>query len=169
MPKRFVFNLEVVLDQRKALEEVEQRKVAALELERISIEDRIRTYQRAISTAKQDLRTQLGSARGGGGAAVLVSPEAVRMQAAASFYLVARAQEGVLELARLHRRLDAARLELLRAATARKSVESLRAKRLEEWRVQAQRAEAQEMDELSVMRHRRTYGPTDVPSGSVSP
>lgn len=155
MTKRFVFNLQAVLERRAAIEEIEQRKVASLERERLAIEDRIRAYQRSISIAKDDLRAHLDSGVGPAGSRRPVLVHAVRMQAGASLHLTARAQQAVFELAGVLKRLELARAELLRAATARKAVELLRAKRFEEWRLESLRAEARDADEMSVMRHAR--------------
>jgi flagellar export protein FliJ len=159
MAAKFRFSLEAVLRQRMALEEREQRRVAELERERLAIEERIRGCQRSIAGAKEDLRRRLSSekraqelSRGASG----VSLSDVRLQANASLHMVARAQQAVLELAGVHRRLDAARLELIRATTARKAIELLKAKRFEEWRNEVKKREAAEMDELNVMRHGRS-------------
>lgn len=158
MGRKFVFSLEAVLRQREAIEERQQRRVAELERERLAVEERIRGHQAAITSAKQDLRRRLCVDRrageldrlGGG-----VSLRDVRMQANASLHMVARAQQAVLELAGVHRRLDAARLELLKATTERKAVELLRAKRYEEWRAALARKEDAELDEINVTRHAR--------------
>lgn len=161
MARRFVFSLEAVLRQRRAAEEQRQLVVAALERERIGLEERIRGFQRSITSAKEDLRLRLGQERGSGGGggdggrAGTVSIPEVKMQANASLHLVARAQQAVIELAGLHRRIDAARLELLRATTARKAVELLRTRRYEEWREENKRKEAAELDEINVTRHGR--------------
>jgi flagellar export protein FliJ len=162
MARKFVFNMQLVLEQRIRIEEQRQLIVAEFEKQRLEIESRIRGYQRGIYAAKQDLRDRLnaqqesmgepftpGSSRGG------ISLSEVRMQANASLQLVTRAQQAVLELAGVHKRLDMARLELLKAAADRKAVELLRAKRLQEWKDQQQRFENAELDELTVMRHAR--------------
>lgn len=156
MPRGFRFNLQAVLEQRERVEEAKRRVVVELERERLAIEERIRGYQRAITSARQDMRRELGAERTDGEqSGANVSLSYVRMQAGASLNLVAKAQQAVLELAGLGRRLDAARVELLEAATRRKAVELLREKRLQEWK-RAQRAkEDAELDEMSVMRYGR--------------
>lgn len=154
MAAKFRFSLEAVLRQRIAIEEQHQRRVAELERERLAIEDRIRGFQRSIAGAKEDLRRRLSiKKRSGHGAGVSLSD--VKLQANASLHLVARAQQAVLELAGLHRRLDAARLELIRATTERKAIELLKAKRYQEWRDELKKKEAAALDELNVMRHAR--------------
>ncbi len=73
------------------------------------------------------------------------------MQAAAAFSLDTRARQEVFRLAGLHKRLEAARAELLRAATARKAVELLRDRRWEAWKHEQSRLESAQADELAVM------------------
>ena len=158
MAKKFRFSLEAVLQQRRAAEELHQRRVAELEGERLALEERIRGHQRTIMSAKDDLRRRLCTERRAGevGTGGGVSLADVRLQANASLHMVARAQQAVLELAGVHRRLDAARLELIRATTERKAVELLKAKRYEEWREEIRRKEDAEMDEINVTRHARS-------------
>ncbi len=151
MPKGFVFKLQPVLDQRLREEKRHQRLVAEIERRRLEIEERIRACQRGIAAAKEDLRDRLGAGRSGQGVALLD----VRMQASASLHLVGLAQQAVFELAGVHKHVDAARLELLKAATARKAVELLKTRRLEQWKRDLARREAAEADELNVMRHAR--------------
>jgi len=154
--KGFVFKLQAVLDQRTRAEEEWQRAVAALEHERIVLETRIRGCQQAIETARNDLRDRLGAERGDSEAARALGPLAdVRMQANASLDLVNKAQQAVLVLAGLHKRLDGARLNLLKAAADRKAVELLKTRQKEEWRREELRKETAELDEMSVMRHAR--------------
>lgn len=148
---KFVFQLEAVLRARVAEERERQLALGVIERERAALEDRIREWQRGIVAAKDDLREELDSTREG----APVDLQRVRLQAGASLHLVARAQRAVLELAGVHRRLDAARLELLQASIRRKAVESLRDRRLEEWRYAEKSREAAGLDELMVMRASR--------------
>lgn len=145
---KFIFELEAVLRARQAEERRRQLVLAGLEGERARIEDLIRECQNAIVRGRDDLREALGGASGG----APVDLAGVRMQAGAGLHLVARAQRHVFELAGVHRKLDAARLELLKAATQRKAVESLRERRYEEWREDQKRREAAALDELNVTR-----------------
>jgi flagellar export protein FliJ len=153
---KFRFELEAVLKQRRAVELEKQLVVATLEAQRLQIEDQIRGCQREIVREKEELRDQLQQERSAGeGLGVAVDLRGVRFQAAAGLRLVAKAQHAVLQLAGVHKRLDAARLELLRATTHRKAVETLRERRLEAWRVEQNRKEAATLDELGVMRAAR--------------
>jgi flagellar export protein FliJ len=146
---RFVFRLEVVLRQRQEAERARKLAVAELEQQRLALEEQLRACQAQIVREKHELRDQL--AHGG-----LVDLRGVRFQAAASLRLVAHAQRAVLQLAGLHKRLDAARLELLQATVRRKAVELLRQRRLEAWDAEQKRRENAAADELSVMQaHRR--------------
>lgn len=151
---RFRFNLQAVLRQRQAIERQKQLVVASIEQQRLALEDEIRAYQASLSREKADLRDALSRERtadyGHG-----VDLRGVRMQANAALHVVAKAQQAVLRLAAVHKKLDAARLELLGATKARKGVEILRERRFEAWKDEERRREAGEMDELAVMRAAR--------------
>lgn len=154
---KFRFELEAVLKARLAAERQRQLALARLEQERVRIEDVIRLCQRQIRAETQDLRDHLANEHADkteawqGG----VDIRAVKLQANAALHQVAEAQRAVLQLAGVHRRIDAARLELLAATTARKAVEALRDRRLEAWRDGVRRSEAAAIDEISVMRARQ--------------
>ena len=141
MPK-FRFALQAVLDQRERVEQQKQRIVADLEGQRAMVEGKLRGFQRAITEekAEQGAKLRAGDVAG------------ARGQAAAIVKLAAAAQRTVLELAGLLKRLEGARADLLEAAKRRKAVELLRERRHEEWRLDLERREAAEMDELAVMR-----------------
>ncbi|MBX3357221.1 MAG: flagellar export protein FliJ [Phycisphaeraceae bacterium] len=149
---RFVFELESVLALRQRQEKDRQRAVAAIQRERVVIEEKISGYQRQIALAKQAMRAQLSSASPAGGVAV----SSVRMEAVAVSHMMVLAQRAVLDLAAVHARLEAARTELVRAATARKAVETLRSRRFERWRLEQSRKETAAMDEIgSLLTDRR--------------
>jgi flagellar export protein FliJ len=151
---RFVFELEAVLRQRLEAERSAQLAVSALERERLRIEEEIRAFHSEILHEKNELREQLASVKGGG--SVIVDLRGVRFQAGASLRLVGMAQRAVLQLAGVHKRLDAARLVLLGATTRRKAVEMLKDRRLEHWRQEQKRVENAAADELNVMHAART-------------
>ena len=152
---KFVFQFEAVLKQRRAVERARQLAVASIERERLALEDTIRAMQRQIVREKEDLREQLLAAREG----ARVDLRSVRLQAGASLDAVAMTQRAVLQLAGVHSRLDAARLQLLDAATKRKSVEMLKERRFEEWKAEQAAIEGRMLDELSVMRAARKEEP----------
>lgn len=154
---RFKFNLQAVLKQRLAVERQEQLKVAALEQQRLTIENEIRAFQATLQREKSDLREALSRERSAEDEPG-VDLRGVRLQANAALHIVAKAQQSVLRLAAVHQRLDAARLDLLAATTSRKGVETLRDRRFEAWQTEEKRKEGNVLDELSVMRAARTSG-----------
>jgi flagellar export protein FliJ len=149
---RFIFKLQAVLTQRQAAERRCQAAVAVLERERAAVEARIRELQRAIVAARDDVRAGLAGGEG------TLDIRGVRLAAGASLHLVARAQRAVIELSGVHGRLDAARVQLLRAATRRRAVELLRERRYEEWLSEERRREDAALDEIGVMHAARKEG-----------
>lgn len=148
---RFRFNLQAVLKQRQAVERQRQQEVAAIEQQRLGLEEELRGYQASLHREKADLREALSRERtsdyGRG-----VDLRGVRLQANAALHVVARAQQAVLRLAAVHKRLDAARLHLLEATKQRKAVETLRERRFEAWASEEKRKEANVLDELAILR-----------------
>jgi flagellar FliJ protein len=142
---KFRFRLQAVLDHREMVEQQKQKAVAELEGHRVRLEERIRECQRSIAAEKAGQRSMLGSADILG----------ARRQASAALRLMVAAQRTAIELAGVHKRLEAARAELLEAAKRRKAVELLRERRLDEWKQDMDRREAAALDELSVMRAAR--------------
>lgn len=146
MPRRFVFRMQALLEQRERDERDRQLRVAEVERERLAAEDRLRGVQREIASARDDLRRSLAGE---------VALGEVRLQAGATLHLELRARQCALELAGVLKRLELVRAELLRAARARKAVAILREKQFEEWKRDAARREHAELDEMMVMRHGR--------------
>ena len=141
---RFRFELQVVLEHRQRIEQERQKAVAELDTQRVGLETVIRRCQEGLATERVHTRTLLeGSDLRG-----------VRYQVAATTRLTATAQRAVLELAGVHKRLEAARAALLEAAKNRKAVELLRDKRWAEWMEREKKLEAAAVDELAVMRAR---------------
>jgi flagellar FliJ protein len=150
MAAKFTFRLQPVLDQRERIEQARQLVVAELERQRLTIEDRLRKLQGEMNQATMDLRTRLTGSSG----SVVVTE--VRMQAGASMNMAAQARMAALELAGVYRRLERARHDLLRAATDRRAVELLKEKRLEEWRMERNRAETKAVDEAATQGYVRS-------------
>jgi flagellar export protein FliJ len=142
----FRFRLDRVLEQRRRAERERQRAVAELERERTEIEDAIRRRQAMIEDAKRGLRDALAADPDTRGARVDL--RAARLQAGASIHQVMQTQQLVLQLAGVHKRLDAARATLLEAATRRKAVETLRDRALRRWLDEEHRRENAMLDEL---------------------
>jgi flagellar FliJ protein len=138
---QFRFQLEVVLRHRKNIEQQKQRAVAELEVQRVRLENLIRQCQEGIARERAELKTRLSEA----------DLRGARWQAAASMRLVTAARRAALELAGVHKRIEAARAELLEAAKRRKAVELLKERRFEEWRQMEARRDLAAVDELAVM------------------
>jgi len=150
---RFRFNLEHVLEQRLRTERDAQVAFAEIDRERVQLESHIRGYQQTIVGFKRDLRGALcGDAQEPDRAGAPVTLIDVRLQAGASLMVMGKAQSAVLELAGVHKRLEAARVALFAAATSRKGVELLRERRFEQWKRELARKEASELDDVATMR-----------------
>jgi flagellar protein FliJ len=139
---RFKFQLQSVLEHREVIERQKQRAVAELEVQRVRLENLIRECQRGLVAEAAALRECLGASNIRG----------VRQQAAASMRLTVAAQRAALELAGVHKRIEAARADLLVAAKRRKAVDLLKERRRDEWRAEESRRELAAIDELAVMR-----------------
>ncbi|MFN7022348.1 MAG: flagellar export protein FliJ [Phycisphaerales bacterium] len=149
MPAKFRFRLQPVLEMRERAEQREQLRVAEMESERMRLEERLRAIQSELADARRDLRDRLARPGEGGGLS------AVRLQANTSLHTTLKAQRAAIELAGTLSRLSAARADLRSAAAARQAVEKLKAKRRAEHAEMVRHAEDHDLDELTVMRHRR--------------
>ncbi|MBY0310458.1 MAG: flagellar FliJ family protein [Phycisphaerales bacterium] len=147
MPKGFRFNLQPELDRRTRVERDRQIALAAIERDRLVLEERLRAAQRDIGLAKHEVRSRLV----GGGVNV---PE-LRMQAAASLHQVGLAQRLAIELAGVYARIEQARAALLKASSDRKGVELIREKRFEEWRQEHLRRENAQLEEVASQQYFR--------------
>lgn len=148
MPQ-FKFQLQAVLKQRAAVERTRQLAVAAVEQERFAAEEELRACQRNIDREKREMRDMLAPGQGP------VDLRSVRMQAGASLAMIGQASRGVYALAGVIKRLEVARSDLLRAATARKAVETLRERRYEAWLEEQKARESATLDEMAVIRAAR--------------
>jgi flagellar protein FliJ len=146
---RFRFRLQAVLDHREMQEHERQRAVAALERERVRLEQLIRDAQRSIMLEQAELRAGLASG----------DLHTARRQSAAASRFLAEAQRAAVELAGVHKRLLNARAALLEAAKDRKAVELLRDRHFQSWISEENRREAAAVDELVVMRAGRKDHP----------
>ena len=139
---RFVFPLEPVLKARRRAEEEIQRLVASIESERMRLEDILRRHQQNLVADKDVLRSGLTG---------LIDVRSLRLQANSSRQVMRRAQQIVLELAGVHKRLQAARTRLIEATRQRRAIELVREKRYEQWKTALNKAETAAMDELAVI------------------
>lgn len=148
---RFVFKLQPVLDQRERAERDQMLIVAELERERLALESRIRSCQQMMSDERRALSEALGVGQ-------RVDVRGVKLQAGASLKHNFDAQRAVLELASVHRKLQAERAELARRSAQKKAVELLRDQQRDAFEREQARRETLELDEMSVMRHARREG-----------
>ena len=97
---RFRFTLEPLLKARRMTEERHQRIVADIERLRMKLEDDLRRQQGNITSGRHQLRDSLSGS---------LNVQSLRMHASCSMQLLRQAQRIVLELAGVHKRLEAAR------------------------------------------------------------
>lgn len=143
---KFRFKLEPVLTLRERAERDRQAELGAIHAERRDLEGQLRGIQDQIRDGKDQWRSSLAGS---------VNALAARQTAVASLYLQARAQRLVLQLAGVHKRLEAARLALVEASRERRAVELLKEKRRSEWQRELSRAEDAAVDDLAVLRASR--------------
>ena len=139
---RFVFALEPLLRVRLRAEQQHQRTMAGLERERIHLQGTLRRHQHGITQGKQGLRTALTGA---------IDMPTLRLAANASLHVVRKAQQIVLQLAGVHKRLDSARARLIEAAKHRRAMELLRDRRFAQFKAAENKAETAALDELAVI------------------
>lgn len=148
---RFVFKLEAVMRQRRAVERARQTAMARAEAERLGAEADARAARDLIETSRREMRGIL--APGGP-----VSLSSARLQAGASLRALVMARRAVLRLSGATAHAEARRRELIDATTRRKAVERLRERRFEAWKTVMNKAELSEQDERAVMAASRTDG-----------
>ncbi len=146
---KFVFELEAVLKQRRAIERERMVALAEVERARIALEDRLRAMHERGVEERAELGAQLGGRLAGGG---VIDLRGVRFQTTAALKTRAHAQQLALQLAGVHKRIEVARRDLLEATTRRKAVETLKERRWEAWRDEQRRIDARAMDEIATMR-----------------
>ncbi|MEE9129509.1 MAG: flagellar FliJ family protein [Phycisphaerales bacterium] len=139
---RFVFSLEPVLKSRRRAEETFQRDVAGIERERMRLEEILRGHQRSLVSNKDVLRAGLTG---------LIEVRDLRLHANSSLQVMHRAQQIVLELAGVYKRLEAARTRLIEASRRRRAIEFVRDRRYEQWKAALNKAETAALDELAVI------------------
>ena len=118
-------------------------EVAEPESERVAVEDGLRRRQRSIVESRADARDELIGT---------VDPSRLRATANVSLAVMRDAQRTVLELAGLHRRLEAAQERLREASRDRRAIEIVRERRFEDWKQAIDRREQAALDELATIR-----------------
>jgi flagellar FliJ protein len=139
---RFRFKLDPLLRARRMAEEAEQRAVAAIERERLGLQQRLRECQARITQRRDGLRAQLSGS---------LNMLDLRQQAGTTLHALRRAQQVTLELAAVHKRLETARAKLIEASKQRRAIERLRERRFDQWKHAQNKAEIAAMDELAVI------------------
>jgi len=139
MPK-FVFNLGPLLHVRARAEEAAQRALAAHERERVRLEELLRTQHQGLTDSSHALRDRLVGR---------LDVHELRLHASAALRGERDARMLVLELAGVHRNIEAARKQLLEARQQRKAIEILRERRYEAWRAAVERQEDVLLDEIA--------------------
>ena len=155
---RFRFKLQPVLDARKRAEDLRRRDVAELESERQRLEESLRRRQESIVNARGDARENLVG---------VVRPHRLRAAANAAMSMMRDAQRSVLELAGVHRRLDAARAVLSDASRERRAIELVKERRFEEWKTAIERREQADLDEIATNEGARRARERDVAIAGV--
>ncbi len=148
MPK-FTFKLDPLLRQRRRVERDLQLELAGHQRRRTELEQRLTTLSRAADDERAWLRDTLDPSACG---PRQIDTAAARWQAHATMSTQARAQAIAVELAGVLARLDTSRAKLAAAATARRAVEGLRERRLEQFNAEQRKREIAESDDLSSAR-----------------
>ncbi len=143
---KFRFTLAPLLKQRELEEQQAQRSLGEIQREKDHLLDDLRQMQHNISSS----RSQLGQALQG-------QVDMSQVGAVARYALQARgiAQTRVHSLARIEKRLEAARQILVEASRKRKALELLRDKQYRLWQRKRDRLEAAEQDELATQQFAR--------------
>ena len=143
---RFQFRFETVLQHRRTLEDACQRDLAKELRQRMILEDQLRQMQQTIVSSKREL----GSALTG-----CVEMTQIAQFARYSGQVTQRAYALVARLATIERQVDQARQRLVDATRDRKAIEILRQRHYERWRLEQERRETAELDELALQAHGR--------------
>ncbi len=137
----FHFKLDMVLQQRRMVEDQRQRELAKALRQRMILLDQLRQMQVTITDSKRDLREGLVG---------VVDMTAVAQFARYSGQTTARAQAIVTKLASVEKQAEMNRLQLIEATQARKAIERLREKQYRKWKTEQDRREAAMLDEIGV-------------------
>ena len=141
--KRFQFQLQRILDVRLGEEREAQRNLAVLNRQRSIIEDRLRSAEDQRQTALEQRRSSLV-----GDLAI----DQLRIQAVMVHQQDRQARQLMMELASLEPDREEAHKALLRAMTARRSLEWLRERTKARWLREQRRQERRDEQELNIIR-----------------
>jgi flagellar FliJ protein len=141
--RRFAFELQVVLEQRRRLERDALGVLAMAQNERASVEAELAEL-RGVVEAERDVARGLMLGR--------VSARSLREHVAGELGADRRARALAVKLAGVQKRVDRARELLRRASVQREAIEKLRERRYRAWVDELEKAERLELDDLFVMR-----------------
>lgn len=143
MARRFVFELEAVLEQRRRDERNAQALLGSVQRERSGVEAQIAELRTTVE-AEREVSRSLMVGR--------VSARSLREHVAGELGADRRARSLAVKLAALQKRVDRARELLREAAVRREAIDRLRERRYRAWVAELEKAERQELDDLAVMR-----------------
>lgn len=143
MARRFVFELQAVLEQRRRAERNAQALLAQVQRERSEIEAQMGSLREAVE-AEREVTRGLMVGR--------VSVRSLREHVAGELGSDRKARALALKLAGVQKRVDRAQALLREAAVHREAIERLRDRRYKAWLAELEKAERLEQDDLSVMR-----------------
>jgi len=143
---KFVFQFEALLKARRNTEEQRQRELGEIMRKRTDMLAELSMIQRTIRQSKGELSDALI-----GRVDMTRVGQFARYSASSS----SRAMVVVSKLAQVERDVESARQRLLQSVKERKAIELLKKRRLEEFKQQAERVEADALDEMAVQRHAR--------------
>jgi flagellar protein FliJ len=143
---KFKFALQPILEQRERVERDRQIEVAAIQAERLALEQQLREAHATSRGEREAWRSALAPANVAGSVDLWMA----RQQAFAVVSADGRARMIENELPALRKRLEAARTRLAQAAKERRAMELLRDRRYEEWLAAINKKERDFLDELGV-------------------
>lgn len=143
MTRRFTFELEVVLEQRRRVERDALGVLAMAQNERVAVEAEMEELRGAVE-AERDVARGLMVGR--------VSARSLREHVAGELGADRKARALAVKLAGVQKRIEKARELLRQASVQREAIEKLRERRYAAWVNELEKAERLEMDDLFVMR-----------------
>lgn len=145
MPQ-FIFRYESLLQHRRNLEDQAQRQMAERVRTQMILSDQLRSMQTQITESKRDL---------GGALVGKIDLSRVGEFTRYNADSTVRGRQLVKRLAELEVQVEAARVQLLDATQQRKALELLRERDLKQWKLDRDRRETAELDELASQAYTR--------------
>lgn len=156
MARRFAFELQVVLDQRRRLERDALGVLAMAQNERAAVEAEMAEL-RGMVEAEREVTRGLMVGR--------VSARSLREHVAGELGADRKARALAVKLAGVQKRVDKARELLKQASVQREAIEKLRERRYRDWMNELEKAERLEVDDVFVMRRGHTLAAEEAVEG----